>query len=510
MNGQSGRPAGFGPPKGTPEYPLGGMADQIYDQAGGPSSFRTDDPGFQPPGDPLKLQKVDPKTVFRDLPLVTIQNSWGVPDVRGALSSHMLGIFESSAQLWDAILGDDRVTATLGSRCSGLFGREEIFKPGNDSAAAKEVLDAWVKWWPRLTSQASLVQTHVYGIGMGFSPAQLIWDTTGPVWGPYIQPWHPRYTYYHWSLRKFIALSQDGSLPIVPGDGKWLLHAPFGDYRGWVRGTIRAVAEPWLLRHFAFRDMARFSEVHGIPTRVGWTPAAADPGERSNFEQQLSKLGSETTMLIPRGVDKDLGYGYELVEARDTAWEIFPGLIDRCDMAIVLALLFQNLTTEVKGGSFAATSAHMDIRQSGIQADNAAWKHTLHSQVARPFAFLNFGDPDLAPTTEWDVSPREDYAANADQFAKFGTALELMAKAGVKFDDEPSLRKFAAERFGLRSLPRFSIGEPPAVTTAKAADKTADASHKTADASITSADAAKTKAEQPPPEPKAAPTKEAA
>jgi len=190
----------------------------------------------------------------------------------------------------------------------------------------------------------------------------------------------------------------------------------------------------------------------------------------------------------------------------------FIGAIDNCDMAIVLALLFQNLTTEVKGGSFAATTSHMDIRDSGIQDDNAAWKATLHGQIARPFAQFNFGDPGLAPWTEWDVASRSQYEANARQFQAFGTAIEVMARGGLKFTNEGQVRVFASKRFGLDELPDFAITEPPqsmtaraALITAGASDKAADASHKTGDAALISANANKAKAEKPDPKPAPAP-----
>jgi hypothetical protein len=277
-----------------------------------------------------------------------------------------------------------------------------------------------------------------------------------------LRPWHPRYTYYNWDLRRFVALAQGAAVAIEPGDGKWVLHAAKSSARPWIFGAIRAIAEPWMLRHFAFRDMARFSEVHGIPTRIGKVPAVCDPTERAQFETSIASLGSNTAMILPQAVDAldGGGYDYSLVEARDTAWESFPGLIDRCDMAIVLALLFQNLTTEVTGGSFAATSSHMDIRQSGLQGDDAAWRNTIYHQIARPFAYLNFGDADLAPWSWRDVEPRADLEGNAKQFQQFGTAIEVLARGGVKFKDTEELRAFAAKAFGLNGLPDFSIGDP--------------------------------------------------
>lgn len=418
---------------------------------------------FGPPKDPTDAgTAARAKLVYRDLPLITIQNTWTVEQARGALYAHLIGQFYASSQLWESILGDDRVMATLGSRVSGLFGREVRFKAADDSDAAKECERAWIDWWPRLSGDASMVELHTSGIGLGVGPGQLVWDTTRPVWGPYIRPWNARYTYYDFTIRRLVALSEDGNLPITPGDGKWILHAPFGEYRGWIRGAIRALAEPWMLRHFAFRDMARFSELHGLPTRIGMVPAVSEPEERAQFEASIANLGSDTSMILPTGVDgpDGSGYDYKLVEARDTAWEVFPGLVDRCDMSIILAILFQNLTTEVKGGSFAATDSHMDIRQSGLQGDDAAWQNTIYNQIARPFAYLNFGDADLAPRTWRDVEPRDDLKGNAAQFQAFGTAIQALSTGGVEFTDPKQVRAFAAKAFGLNQLPDFTIKAP--------------------------------------------------
>jgi hypothetical protein len=437
--------------------------DELARSIGGTSAISADDPAFQPPRDATNGDTpAKAKLVYRDLPVTTVQNTWSVDQVRGALALHMQGIFYTSGQLWDAIIADPRVRATLGSATTGLFGREIRYEPADDSQAARECLDAWEIAFPRFACDSAMSNLDKTEIGMGFAPAQLVWDTSKPIWQPYARPWFTLYSYYNWPSRTYVALSQDGAIAITPGDGKWLLHTTSGEYRGWIFGAIRALAEPWILRHFALRDMGRFSEIHGIPTRVGYVPAVSDPTERSNFEASLAQLGSDAALIVPRGVDGQAnnGYDYQLREATDRAWEAFPGLMDRCDLDIILAILFQNLTTEVKGGSFAATSAHMDIRQSGLQGRNDAWKNTIYRDVARPFAYLNFGDADLAPHTWRDVEPREDVEHNAKQFQQFGTAIEVLARGGVKFKDVEELRAFAAKRFGLVGLPDFEIGDP--------------------------------------------------
>lgn len=453
---------GSGPPGGGP---MGIPMSDLAKMYGGAPQKITEDPAYEALEPLDKSTRTRAELVYRELPLTTVQNTWTVEQARGALYAHMTGIFYSSGALYDSILGDDRVMATLGSRVTGLFGRDVRFEPADDSAAAKECLDAWRDaGWPAVSCGAGLSQLHVYTIGMGFGHAQVCWDTRKPVWVPRLRVWHPTYEYWHWPSWRFRALTLDGEVTINAGDAKWVEHAPYGSYRGWVRGAIRALTEPWMLRHFAFRDMARFSEVHGLPIRKAWTPAVADPGERAQFADAVARLGQETTILLARGVDptNSDGYDLELLEAKDRSWEVFGGLIDRCDMAIVLALMYQNLTTEVTGGSYAAANVHADIRDSALQGDNAAWRHTIHEQIARPFAWLNFGDPDLAPYTYWDVEPRAHVEGNAKMFMSFAQGIDTLRRGGVEFKDPQEVRAFAAKRFSLDGLPDFTITDPVA------------------------------------------------
>jgi phage gp29-like protein len=465
-SGTGAPPGGIGSSPYATNIPISTLEKQIQQGVGEGGSIRTDDPAFQVPRGPNGVisptLKRDARIVYRDLPLVSTLTTWTVEQMRHAIWAHMWGVFDASGQLVDSILGDDRVMATLGSRISNLFGREVIFEPANDSSAARECRDSWANHWPKMATPAVMTELAAYSILMGFEPFQTPYDVSGPIWLPYIRPWHPRYTYYHWTLRKYVALSLDGPLAILPGNGKWGLHAPYGEYRGWIRGAIRGVATPWLGRHWALRDWLRFSEVHGIPVRRLYVPAASDEVQRDQACNAVSRIGSETTVMLAKGVDGVNSYDLDLLEATDTAWESFPGLRDHCDMAIVLAIMFQNLTTEVKGGSFAATSAHMDVRDDSAAYDNEEWKNTIYNQIARPFAFLNYGDPELAPITRWDVQKRGEWEANAKQFQQFGTAIEVLRRGGVQFKDEEELRQFAADRFGLRRLPAFKMVEPVA------------------------------------------------
>jgi hypothetical protein len=418
------------------------------------------------------------KLVYKDVPLVTIQNTWSIGEARGAIYAHLTGQFYASAMLCDSIMGDDRVTATLNAGATALFRCEPCFKPANSSSAAKEVLDAWQAAWKVFAGDAALRQTHDYAKMMGFGHDQILWsETKGLAFGtPTLRPWHPVLEYFDWDLRRFMAIGSEAAIPIVGGNGKWLAHEPWGTYRGWLRGALRPVVEPWLLKHFGFRDMARFGEVHGNPTRVGDVPIVGDPIERQDFENALAGLGADAAMIVPGGVnEKDgNGYNYRLVEATSQAWKVHPAQIDRCDMAIILAILMVNLTTQIdEAGSYAAAESHAEKEMGGTQFDAHAWRNTWYTQLARPFAYLNFGDADLAPDTWLDVpDPRKEgrQAATAETFQKFGAAVEVARRAGLEFADADELRHWAASRLGLDDLPKFRLVDPVKQQPQKAAE----------------------------------------
>jgi hypothetical protein len=427
------------------------------------------DPAFGPLGDPLKSgdTKATAKVVTRSIPLVVVQNSWSVAGARNALASHSNGVFEKSGQLAISIRGDPRVTATLGSLRAGYFGREVRFKAAQGkakgSAAAKEVFDAWVDHWPQFETGSDFGQMSDYERLMGFADAQLLWDTTGDNWLPYMRYWFARYSYWNWDIRKLVAITQDGTRAIIPGNGRWVHHSRFGLERCWDFAALRPIAEPYLMRHWAARDWARWSEKHGIPTEIAETPMAADPVERTQFVDAIANRGSETAILLGKGVDKDNSYDFRLVEATDDAWQGFQGLRSSSDQDIVLALMFQSMTTEQTEGALKSEiAAGMDIREAGIQDDDKAWQNTIHRDVARPFAFFNFGDPDLAPWTNRDVVSRQQYANNAKNFQAFGTALQAASAGGVKFKDPKQVQAWAAKAFGLDEMPDLEISDPPA------------------------------------------------
>lgn len=394
------------------------------------------------------------RETFRDLPVRTFTD-WSVDNVRSALRDFEQGVFTRAAMLADAMTRDDRIGAVLDTRGKGVLGLPFEMDGGGrrHGAVAKRVLADWWTMVPEDELSDLLRWGHLLGVGLG----ELQWEL-GDNWTPRLKVWHPQYLEYRWAERRWYVYTQDGPVPIEPGDPKWVLYTPGGGQRPWMGGLIRRLAIPWLVRQFAARDWARYSEVHGLPIRKARIPANAAQADKDYFLDAVSNLGNEPTILTPITNDKDgkpIGFDVALEEAKGDSWEGFERLLSKMETNIAIAVLGQNLTTEVQGGSYAAATAHERVRQDYLEADAEQLSTALHDQILVPWATFNLGDPDLAPWPRWDASPPEDKAATAETWRVTGEAIRSLRSAGLNVD-----RLALAEQHGIPLVAGEPLIEP--------------------------------------------------
>lgn len=426
------RQEGSWPTATTQFFPADRPGPVLVDPYGRPVTG-PDAAAFGPPTDPIRDSSTA-GVVKRDIPIHLVTR-WDTDAIQVALDQHMLGNFTASAFLVDAMTGDDRVSATLGQRMGALFSRPMKTTPcingvETDDAEAVAVAEAWDAAWDKCAPASVLEEIATWGIGLAAVPVELQWDRSVTPWQPYLKPWHPTHLMWRWDLRRYTIVTQDGIEVIEPGDGRWMLYTPHGPHRGWRRGSVRPLATPWFARQLTWRDWPRYNERHGLPIIKAMAPARSDPRLRDAWVKGLASLGQESVILCPQNVD-GTGFDAEMLEAKDRSYESFDMFMGRCDMSIVLTILWQNLTTEVQGGSYAASVTHEGVQQAGVRRDAgnlAAW---MYQQAARVFAAWNFGRPELAPKREWIIEAPADHLSSAQAFQAFSTALNQLAQSGI-------------------------------------------------------------------------------
>ena len=379
----------------------------------------------------------------RDLPLTPI-SYWGeVAFVKRALDDLERGYFRLAAHLVDAMFRDDRISGAMATRVNGVLGQPLEMDGGDDPPAPVVKLgEELEKNWPSMFPEADLEDVVRWGIMLGIGTGEMLWKTRPDRWVPRLKVWHPSMAYWAWGPRNYKLITEDGQVdlsdPTDEGDGNWLVFTPYGYQRGWMRGAVRSLALPWLIRGWARRDWARHSEVHGSPVKKGWVPQNATVEDRDKFIEAISQLGAEGVIecvTLPDGTKFDI----DLVEAKAQTWEGFRELLGHAETAISIVLLGQNLTTEVKQGSRAAAQVHDGVRKDFQQADARKLGRSVQVQVLRPYAGFNLGNPDLAPFPAWQTEPPEDEIQRADALQKVGGFLTSAKTAGVEDVDQRAL-----------------------------------------------------------------------
>lgn len=381
-----------------------------------------------------------PSKSLRELPVVSVESFQDVGLLRQALVQHELGYFQSSASLLDLMGRDDRITGLLSQRFNGLLGLPFDFD-GKDEEASKPFVEAledngeWIRMAPRET----IFELLRWGYGIGFGLAEKVWDL-GDRWIPSLKVWHPRFVQYRWETQSFWVTTMDGPVEVAEGN-RWVIFTPYGKERGWMGGLIRSLALPWIIRQFTYRDWARYGEVHGLPIKKAIVPPEAGKKEKEEFARDLVRLASESLIVLPQGEDGDK-FDVQLLEAVALGHETFDKLISKCESSLAIAVVGQNLTSEVKGGSYAAAQVHQNVRADIIRSDADAICKTLKRQLLDEWALYNHESTDDVPAPCFDTDPPEDLTAKSTTVSNVASAIASFHSSGAPVDFRKLLEDF--------------------------------------------------------------------
>lgn len=382
-----------------------------------------------------------PPRPYRELPQFSWTDWDRVTAVKAAIRNLEHGQLDAAALVCEAMRRDDRVAGCLDRRTQALPALAFQLEPGK-GRRAKQVMEMVEENFETIFPDGVLSELQTWGVMLGLGFGQLLWTTRDGLWWPTLRIWHPRFGYWRWDTRAWhVNTEEQAAVLVTPGDGQWVMFSLKSLERAYMWGSIRNLYIPWLLRQWALRDWGRWSEVYGAPLRVATTPAAADEADKQRFIRELANLGNESVVRLPGSADPLQQYKLELVEAKSTGSDGFDRLISKSETAIAVALLGQNLTTEVKGGSYSAAQVHESIRHEILQSDAQMLAKCLREQVLKPWAAFNFGDPELAPFIKWNTDPPEDKVQTGQALKNLGEGIAAIQATGAKPDVDKMLER---------------------------------------------------------------------
>jgi phage gp29-like protein len=353
--------------------------------------------------------------------------------------------YAAAALLADAMLQDDRIAGVTATRVGSLVSTPVECKGANERRKAMKIAeqmggsDKEPGLWDQIFPLATIADLSFWGNMLGIAVAEIVWRTENDAWTPQLHLWHPQHIRWDWRRGVYYLQTMSGAvdLPKVDenprSDGKWLIWTPFGHRNGWRRAFLRPLAMLYLCRQWAHRDWSRYNEKHGSPADIVKVPEGAPDEEKTAFRDAISSRGSDSTIILPQGGQGEPGYDMSILEATARSWDSFEKFIGKLEVDIAVLILGQNLSTEVKEGSFAAAAVQENVRQDKRRED-AAIAQCLRTQVLTWWAQYNHGDPELAPRVKYLVDPPEDEAAEVQVLKGVGEAISALTTAGVAVD----------------------------------------------------------------------------
>ncbi|MFN3440948.1 MAG: DUF935 domain-containing protein [Rhizobium rosettiformans] len=257
------------------------------------------------------------------------------------------------------------------------------------------------------------------GISKGYAVVEMMWEFERKALRPveYIDR-DPRFFQLDRMTLRSLRLAVDGSIEgeQLP-EAKFLRHMPRTKLGLPLRrGMARPAAWAYLIQQFTLQDWAAFSEVYGMPLRVGKYNASASPADKRTLLKAVASIANDAAAIIPQGMDIEF---HEVNGTNGAA--VFSGLLDYIDKQISKLIVGQTMTSD-DGSSLGQAKIHNEVRLDILRADCKQLAATINRDLIKPFVDMNFGVQDKYPLVELPVPDPEDVKALADSL---GTLVPL-------------------------------------------------------------------------------------
>jgi len=303
------------------------------------------------------------------------------------------------------------------------------------------------------------------GISKGYAAVEMMWEYERKALRPvnYIAR-DPRFFQVDRLTLSEMRLAVDGSIEGVElPQAKFLRHMPRTKMGLPLRrGMARPAAWGYLIQQFTLQDWAAFSEVYGMPLRVGKYNPAASPADKRTLLKAVASIANDAAAIIPAGMDIEF---HEVNGANGAA--VFGGLLEYVDKQISKLVVGQTMTSD-DGSSLGQAKIHNEVRLDILRADCKQLARTANRDLIQPFVDLNFGPQEHYPQVQLLVADPEDIDALTNAVARmmpFGLRVkqtEIREKIGLSDpgDDDELLMPTAAAAAPAQERPPAKTPKP--------------------------------------------------
>lgn len=293
---------------------------------------------------------------------------------------------------YDEVDRDPHAGSVLQTRYLGLSGEKWEINPGDDTPAAKEIAE-FVTGVLSNCNFKQMKQEILQAILYGFYNAEVMYQVVdGKITIKKFICKHPRRFRFTMD-REIRLLTRDNPEKGEEIPDCKIITFSYGDSDNpYGKGLGQKLWwSVWFKKH-GIKFWLIFLDKFGMPTGVGKYPSGALDPEKKTLKEAVDAIHSETGIIIPEGMSIDL------LEASRGGKVTYESLCEYFDKQMSKAVLGQTLTTEVSGGSLAASQTHDEVRQDIKEADAGLLAETLDQTVIKWVVDYNFATVSAYPT----------------------------------------------------------------------------------------------------------------
>ncbi len=320
---------------------------------------------------------------------------------------------------------DPRLDAVCRTRVLALTGKEWVLRPPlglEQDASALEAVERMTRALSLLPSLTQLIAQLMDGALRGYSVVEMEWGLRDGLHVPVELYWRDPSRFAFDDQMLIHRSDTEDAWPGTPltafGPDRFIIHSPSGGRACYVtrRGALRPCLWPSMTKRYGLRWWLVAAERFGQPAPILKVPDG-DDNLFDDAADMLRGLNEDWQAVITEGMELE-----QLPGSGNFTGELHHKMVDLANTEMAVAILGQNLSTEVQGGSYAAAKVHDAVRLDYLAADASELADTLRRDLLEPIMRYNW--PGL-PTPLWDFTLVQAETADVQEWHVLGGVVSI-------------------------------------------------------------------------------------
>jgi hypothetical protein len=389
-------------------------------------------------------------------PIPITQTRWYLRDLENATAEADSGNLWRAGQLYRSVRRDGVLRGLIAASTDGIVRLPKRFYGSNPAILDRlKSKNGSESVFDEMCPPGQLAALASDGRFMGVGIAELV-----PVVGrsyPVLHRLDPQWLEFNWGDCRWYYNSRAGRIPVNGGDGRFVLHLPYGPLHPWQWGLIWAIGRAFINKEHALMTRAGFIAGVANPAKVMQSPTGASEQHRRAIFEHIVNWGPNTTLELP------VGFEMKLIEVAGQAWQTYQQEINTSDNEMMVALAGQVVTT-TGGTGFANADVHRLIRADIIKSTAEDLAYTVNTQILPLYVEHEFGTAQLDAGTmlEWDIMTPKDLDAESKVLTSLAQGIAALKTVyGDRLDIEAYASRYGVPLKTLTPDAPSNVGEIP-------------------------------------------------